>query len=284
MLLVNALLTLSFTVFAALEAAVSLSPCARWNTAGVTVFGSGMPGNATNQLNQPQGIFLHQPTNSLYVVDTENARVLRFRLDQPSTAGETVLANLGSMYAVDFESDGATMYVARRFENRLEKWLRNISSIARVGDQCKQCRDVRLDKDKNVYMTESGTHSVRRWSPTTNAAVQVAGQADEHGHSADRLYFPTGMHLHSGNGALYIADTMNGRIQKWSPNAKEGVTVAGSKVGVSGSDASMLAGPLYVWVDESSDIVYVVDTENDRVQRWLPDGSAGTTIAGGTGR
>ncbi len=85
------------------------------------------------------------------------------------------------------------------------------------------------------------------------------------------------------NNALYIVDTLNNRIQKWDNIAEEGVTVAGSHDGISGYDNQTLASPLYVWVDEQSNGLYIVDSENHRIQRWLPNAVTGTTIVGGAG-
>ncbi|UJR16434.1 hypothetical protein I4U23_003336 [Adineta vaga] len=263
--------------------AIDLKSCAKWNTTGVTIIGSNSPGNASHQLNQPQGMFLHAATNSLYVVDTGNNRIQMFLLDQPSTTGSTVIANLGSMYAV-YVDDDMTMYIARRFENRVEKWIKGTSRGEQVGDQCKQCRDVKMDREKNIYMIESGTHTLRKWSTKTNTSTRVAGRTDELGRTIERLYFPANFYLNSESNVLYITDTMNNRIQKWNLSSSEGITVAGANDGHSGNDASTLANPLYVWVDETTNIIYIVDTDNDRIQRWLPNQSVGTTIIGEAGR
>ncbi len=61
--------------------AVHFSPCAKWNTTGTTVIGTNSPGNASHQLNQPQGMFLHKETNTLYVTDTTNRRIQKFSLN-----------------------------------------------------------------------------------------------------------------------------------------------------------------------------------------------------------
>lgn len=245
------------------------------------MFGGNSQGNASNQLNLPQGMFLHRENSTLYVADTGNSRIQMFSLYQSSTAGITLASNIDSLYTIYVDDDGVSMYVALQYENRVEKWIKGASNGTQVDDQCKQCRGVLIDKEKNVYMTESGTHSVLKWSPETRISRSIAGRTDEQGHTADRLYFPAGIYFDRRNDALYVADTMNNRIQKWSNNSQE--TVAGSKDGISGYDASTLASPLYVWVDEESDIVYIVDTDNERIQRWLPNELIGTTIAGGAG-
>ena len=204
-------------------------------------------------------------------------------LDQSPIIGVTVASNIDSLSAIYVDEDGETIYVALRYENRVEKWIKNALNGEQIGDQCKQCTGVWLDREKNVYMTESGTQTVLKWSRETGSTITVAGQTDEQGQTTDRLYFPRGIYVSHLNDTLYIADTMNNRIQKWLKNSKEGITVSGSKDGISGYDGSKLASPYYVWVDEESDVTYIVDHDNDRIQRWVSNRLSGTTIAGGEG-
>lgn len=74
------------------------------------------------------------------------------------------------------------------------------TSIIPIGDRCKQCAGVWLDTGKNVYMSESGTHSILKYSSTTNTTI-----------------------------CIYIADGDNNRIERWLNNAKNGTTIAGGK-------------------------------------------------------
>ena len=263
--------------------ALRVSPCAKWNTTGITVLGTGAAGDAADQLNLPQGLFLHKESNLLYVADTGNRRVQMLELNQSSMVAQRVVSNVDSLSSVFVDDDGTSIYVTLRFVNRLERWIRGASSGEQLGDQCKQCSGVWLDAEKNIYMSESGTHSILKWSTQTNTSITVAGRTDEQQQTADHLYFPRGIFVSRTNGTLYIADTMNHRIQRWVRDAQEGTTVAGAQNGMSGRDASTLASPQSVWVDEDLGTVYIADTENDRIQRWLPQQSMGSTIAGGSG-
>jgi hypothetical protein len=58
-------------------------------------------------------------------------------------------------------------------------------------------------------------------------------------------------------------------------------TVAGGK-GV-GSTADKLSSPRDIFVD-ATDNIYVVDRDNDRIQKWTPGATSGITVAGGNGR
>ncbi|CAM4824083.1 unnamed protein product [Rotaria magnacalcarata] len=260
--------------------AIYISPCAIWNTVGITIIGTNSPGNASNQLNVPQGMFLHQQNSTIYVADTNNRRIQMFSLDSPSSTAITVASNIDSMSAIYVDDNGLAMYVALRYENRIEKWMKNGANGEQVGNQCKQCTGVWLDNDKNVYMTESGTHSVLKWSVETNTTTVVAGRIDAHGSTTDLLYFPRGIYMSRLNNVFYITDMRNNRIQKLNMSSQESITVAGSKDGISGYDNSKLASPIHVWVNEESDVIYIADSENNRIQRWLPNALIGNTIAG----
>lgn len=260
--------------------AVHLSSCATWNSTGVTVLGTNSPGNSSNELNLPDGIFLQRETNTLYVADTGNRRIQSLLLSQSTGTGVTVVSNIDSASALYVDKEGVNFYVALKYFDRVEKWTRNGKSGLQIGSQCKQCAGVWVDAEQNVYMTESGTHRVLKWSSKTNRTVTVAGQADEEGQSADLLYFPTGIYVSSTDNTLYIADTLNNRVQKWNNGVKQGITVAGCQNGTSGYNGSFLSSPLDVWVDDQSNVVFVADSDNNRIQKWLPNQSSGTTIAG----
>ncbi|CAF0994814.1 unnamed protein product [Rotaria sp. Silwood1] len=162
----------------------------------------------------------------------------------------------------------------------MEKAIRGES----VGDHCQECTGVWVDKYKNVYVTDSGRSHVKKWLFETNKSVVVAGQTDERGPESNRLNIPDGIYVDSRDESLYIADTMNHRIQKWTKGAQQGIRVAGAKEHTSGHDASTLSRPQAVWIDEETKVVYVVDTNNNRIQRWLPNASQGDTIVGRLGK
>jgi hypothetical protein len=64
---------------------------------------------------------------------------------------------------------------------------------------------------------------------------------------------------------ITVADVMNHRVQKWSKDAKVGVTVAGSSDGNQGSDALALNKPYGLRVDEDIETVYAVDLLNNQI-------------------
>ena len=100
------------------------------------------------------------------------------------------------------------------------------------------------------------------------------------GDSAKQLSNPAALWL-DVNGNIYVADSYNHRVQKWTQGATSGITVAGGN-GL-GSDSNQLNYPTGVFVDTVGN-VYVADQRNNRIQKWLPGATSGITVAGGNGR
>jgi sugar lactone lactonase YvrE len=263
-------------------ALAKISPCAKWNTTGVTVAGTSQAGNSSFQISGAKGIFIHRERNALYVADFGNNRVQMFSPIGSSMMGVTVASVVENPMKVYVDEDnGPIVYVSLRFLNRVEKWNKDASKGVQVGDACLLCSGVSVDREKNVYMSESDRHRVVKWSPYTNTSTIVAGKTNTSGSTSALFDHPQGIHVTRDGSAVYVADMWNNRIQKWPKDAREGFTVAGNNT--EGPDNTTLDFPNDVFVDEETDIVYVIDTNNHRVQRWLPGATAGDTIAGGTG-
>ncbi|CAF0986659.1 unnamed protein product [Rotaria sordida] len=263
----------------------TISPCAKWNTTGVTIAGTGEAGNSSFQIDSAKGIFIHKERNELYVADFSNDRVQKFLLADPSRIGITVASGIKNPMKVYVDDDisGPTVYVSLRFLNRVEKWMNGATQGVQVGGECQLCSGVSVDKEKNVYMSESNRHRVVQWSPRTNMTTVVAGKTDTNGSTSDLLNHPQGIYVNRDGSIIYVADMWNSRIQNWTTASREGTTVAGSNQGTEGHDPETLDYPNDVIVDDETNVVYVIDTSNNRVQRWKPFASEGDTIVGDRG-
>lgn len=136
-----------------------------------------------------------------------------------------------------------------------------------------------VDGWNNIYVADSGANKVVRWDAGKSYGVTLAGSAaGTSGTDSSKLSGPTGICV-KFDGTIYIADHNNNRVQRWDKGMTYGVTVAGSAAGTSGSDSSKLNAPTSVWVDDGGN-VYVSDSKNNRIQKWMKDSSYGTTIVG----
>ncbi len=143
---------------------------------------------------------------------------------------------------------------------------------------------VQVDAGGAVYVVDQGNNRIQKFPPNGTAGINgttVAGGNGD-GPDANQLSSPTGLFV-DANGAIYVADQGNHRIQKFLPNSTSetaGITVAGGNGPGSGPD--QFENPTGVHVDAGG-AIYVSDGYNNRVQKWAAGATSGTTVAGGNG-
>lgn len=117
-----------------------------------------------------------------------------------------------------------------------------------------------------------------QWNTT---GITVAGATSMNGNTLTLLDNPSGIVLDSSN-ALYIADTINNRIQKYVNGILTGTTAVNQTSSAGCSAAGYMFAPLDVGVNSNFD-VYVVDSGCERV-RLRPNGATSSITVAGQGK
>jgi serine/threonine-protein kinase len=221
-----------------------------------TLAGSGTAGFADGtgtaaQVNYPTGTAVDASGN-IYVADYNNNRIRKIT----SSGVMTTLAGSGVPGFLDANGTAA---------------------------QFKNPYGVAVDAAGIVYVADSSNNRIRKISltgdVTTLAGSSPYSFADGFG-SAAQFNYPTGVAVDSA-GFVYVADAGNNRIRKIN-SAGNVSTLAGSGV-ASYSDNSIgtsaqFSNPTGVTVD-SAGVVYVADSNNNRIRK-VSAGGAVTTLAG----
>jgi sugar lactone lactonase YvrE len=277
-----------------------------------TVAGDGSKGLVNGSLgeaefNGPEGIAVDREGN-LIVVDLANHSIRKIDL---SVSLVTTLAGGGKAGFADGAGSSAlfsspwkaaigpagNIFIADRdnFMVRRITLAGVVTTVAgdgtagyRDGDalsaEFAQPLDVAVDAEGNVYVADNTGHRIRRISVdgqvSTLAGDGVKGYADGSG-TAARFNYPSGITI-DGDGDLIVADRMNNRIRKVTP---EGVvtTLAGDgKAGYKDGDAlsAEFSQPYGVAVGPKGN-VFVADLNNGMI-RMISTGGKVTTIAGST--
>ncbi|CAF2952729.1 unnamed protein product [Rotaria sp. Silwood2] len=111
-----------------------------------------------------------------------------------------------------------------------------------------------------------------------NQTGEVVAGTGSYGKNANQLDNPDGLYI-DANDTLFISDTNNERVQSWTLGNASGTTVAGNSNGLSGLTSTLLNNPVGLTFDKNG-FMYVVDSQNNRVQRFPPNSLVGTTVAG----
>ncbi|CAF1588360.1 unnamed protein product [Adineta steineri] len=101
------------------------------------------------------------------------------------------------------------------------------------------------------------------------------------GQSPTILNGPVGLVLDS-NDNMYFSDRGNCRVMFWANGASSGSTIAGT--GSYGSANNEFENPSMIEYVSSTNILYIADTMNHRIMKYLLNASSGTVVAGGNGQ
>jgi sugar lactone lactonase YvrE len=239
---------------------VTIPSCATWNQTGLTVAGSanGIAGTHLAGLDTPVSVFIDD-NYTLFIADRENHRIVKYYAN--ATVGVLVVGNLtagnsssqlNQPKAVVVGDSGAVI-VADSSNFRIQHFLHG-STVATtfvtdsVATPLGQIRDMRIDVNNVLYISDSTYNRVLRFHPGNSTPTTVAG-GNGLGSAANQLADPYGMFA-DNNQTLYIADKDNHRIQKYPPGAIAGITVAGV-TGTTDSNSMRLSTPMAVVVDNN---------------------------------
>ncbi|CAF0967923.1 unnamed protein product [Adineta steineri] len=148
----------------------------------VTIIGGqyNISGNSSTKLNNPRGIFFDNNSSSLFVCDSANHRIQRFRIN--STVGVTVAGGNGP------GSDSNQL----NYPNAV--WVSSKTGF--------------------MYIADSNNNRIQRWKINDTQAVTVAG-AGIAGNLSTMFNSPVGVALNANETFLYVSDQNNNRIQRF---------------------------------------------------------------------
>ena len=141
--------------------------------------------------------------------------------------------------------------------------------------------DVGLDSSGDVlYVTDSQNNRIQKFDSNGKFITKWGTSA-----SGGQFSFPTGIAVDYVGGNIYVSDSKNDRIQKFDSNGKF-ITKWGSQCNLttgSGCIDPDGPGPLQkgdgqfdhpgdVGLDSSSDVLYVTDTRNNRIEKFDTNG------------
>jgi DNA-binding beta-propeller fold protein YncE len=252
---------------------------------GITVAGGCNGSASTNQtiLSSTTGIALGY-NNTLYITDTSD-RLFIFELNNRTGRVLTTYSSWPAL--LFFDNKTSNIYVSVPGKDLVYIWPTN-RTIPSSGITYSNCSmnwlynpiDMTVDSVGNVYISSSFCNWVTKWAPNATNSTLVAGSSlGLSGNDNRSLYQSYGLALDESNSFLYVVDRSNYRVQRFLLGGSGiGVTVAGGN-GL-GSAANQLNNPTTIYLSKLDGSLYIVDSSNNRIQKWAQNATFGITVAG----
>ncbi len=276
---------------------------------------SGDGGLATlASLNMPCGLAVTQD-GIVYISDTLNHRVRKVMPDGKISTiagdgmdefkgdgGSAVLASLNLPIGVAVDTAG-NVYIADAGNGRIRKVTVSDGKIATIagngqvgftgdGNDATAARlnfptGVAVDQQGNVYIADLGNARIRRVGTdakiTTVVGTGIEDFGGDNGPATSAQINQPYLVRTDSQGVLYIADSGNQRVRKYTPANGLITTIAGNgefgSAGDGGSPTSAeLALPSGIGID-STGSVYIADYANNRIRRIVPLNAVGSVIS-----
>ncbi len=163
--------------------------------------------------------------------------------------------------------DGSNnVYVADRSNHRIQKFSSDGTYINTIGASVLYRPGyVAVDSVGNLYVTEYNSNRVSKF----NASGSLVARWGSYGSGNGQFRSPRGIAV-DPNGFVYVSDTVNHRIQKFDSSGQYV-----NQIGGYGSSTGSMIYPSDIAVGSSSGYLFVMDRENDRIQRFnladIPD-------------
>ena len=186
-------------------------------TNGKVIAGGQGRGNRLDQLYRPTDVLIDKETNSLFICDRHNRRVVRWSRLPGTTQGEVIVDNIECIgLAIDHQR---YLYVSDTKRDEVRRYTIEGNDgivVAGVNGRSNQLNQLNVpaylfvDQAQAVYVSDAYNHRVMKWSRGANQGIVVAGGQGQ-GIALNQLSSAAGLFVDTF-GTIYVVDAQNDRV------------------------------------------------------------------------
>ncbi|CAF1571127.1 unnamed protein product, partial [Didymodactylos carnosus] len=215
-------------------------------------------------LNRVTSIFLDN--DDLYIASLNSSYIEKYNIKTKERTIVTRNIKIGKCYGLALDHC-KNLYVSD-FENHvIWKFPQGIvvagirGKPGHTANRLQGPRGIYVTDNSELYVVDSINQRVQKFlnksTSGTNALTIVSSSSLD---TSDSI-------LVDRDGTVYVSEVMNNRIQKWTVNAKAGITVVGGPIAGNGRD--QLNEPHGILFDSKTGDLLVVDQKNNRIQKFI---------------
>ena len=264
----------------------------KWKVDGQTIAGGNYYGDKLNQLYYPNGIYVDDEEQCIYIADAGNHRIVKWKLDGRSDHGEIVAGGNGQGNRIDqlncptdmiLDEKKKSLIICDRGNRRVVRWsLQNPNGDKEILIENIKCWGLMMNKNGDLFVSDRENDAVKRWRKgeiKKGKEGRIVAGGNGKGNKLNQLNNPTYIFI-DGEETIYVSDRLNHRVMKWLKGASEGIVVAGGQG--QGNSLKQLYSPEGLVVNEVGDI-YVADWGSHRIMCWLLGLKEGRVVVDGNG-
>ena len=185
---------------------------------GKVIAGGRGQGDRLDQLNWPSDVLIDKETNSLFIADLGNRRVLRWSRRQKVTHGEVIVDNIACRgLAMDHQR---YLYVSDDVKDEVRRYTIGDKSGIVVAGGNRQGNQLNhfnyptylfVDEEQAVYASDYNNHRVMKWNKGANQGIAVAGRQGK-GSALTQLPYPQGLFVDM-SGPIDVAEAWNDPVK-----------------------------------------------------------------------
>jgi sugar lactone lactonase YvrE len=251
-------------------------PSCDWTRDGVTVL---------SQLKNPTGLFIVEDDDdvSIYVADSGNHRVVKWTPND--SMNSPVIISINGTNQLSYPRDilvskkDGSIFICDKGNERIVRWNKEATQGQTLLTNV-ECESLIMDKSGSLIAPQLNKDRVTKWQGIDETHSSEKTIAGGHGKGSDlnQLNHPRDIFLDEQDQSIYVSDSDNHRIIKWTQGSKEGIIVAGGNG--RGNKHDQLAHPRGIALHSNGDL-YIADTSNNRIVKWKQGAETGTIIVDG---
>ena len=253
-----------------------------------TIAGGNGQGDKLNQFCRPQGIYVDHQQQSIYIVDSYNHRIVKWKLGENN--GQIIAGGNGQGNGIDqlnwptdviIDESNTCLIISDWGNRRIVRWpLENPTKDKQILIDNILCWGLMMNENGDLFVSDQENHTVKKWRKGEKGDGRIVAGGNGKGEQLNQLNQPTFIFIDREE-TVYVSDRENYRVMKWIKGAREGIIVAGGQG--EGHRLNQLSCPMGLIVNEVGD-VYVADQWNYRIMCWSSESKQGRIVVGGNGK